>query len=627
MGYRNLRECIEDLERTGRLVRIEIEVDPYLQAAEIHRRVNEVGGPAIYFARLKGCEFPAVSNLFGTFERTEYLFRDAIEPVRRLVELKVDPGSFLRRPLRFAGVPLHAFSTLPKRVRSAPILANETSLDRLPQIHCWPMDGGAFLTLPQVYTENPEKPGVANSNLGMYRVQMSGNRYEANRQVGLHYQIHRGIGVHHAAAIRRGQRLRVVISVGGPPALAVAAVMPLPEGMSELGFAGLLSRHRLRLVGGPGGLPIPADADFAICGTLEPDLLLPEGPFGDHLGYYSLAHDFPVLAVEKVFHRSGAIWPFTVVGRPPQEDSAFGKFIHDLTGPVIPTIVHGVHAVHAVDAAGVHPLLLAIASERYVPYEGVRRPREILTCANAILGQGQLSLAKYLFIVAKEDDPDLDAHDIEAFFAHLLRRANWSRDLHFQTATTIDTLDYSGTGLNEGSKLVIAVAGPPRRHLPTVLPSDLALPDGFADPRICLPGVLVVRGPAFSSFSPPTPTRAPSRSGSSIDIEPAIARLASAFTPEDPINAFPLIVVVDDSEFAAGSLNHFLWVTFTRSNPAADVFGIGAFVHQKHFGCLGSLIIDARTKPHHAPPVEPDPQVARQVESLAAKGGPLHGLF
>ena len=301
-----------------------------------------------------------------------------------------------------------------------PILAHQTTVRQLPQLACWPRDGGAFVTLPQVYTEDVDRPGWRHSNLGMYRVQLSGNQYEPDREVGLHYQIHRGIGVHHAAALRRGVPFRVNVFVGGPPALTLAAVMPLPEGMPELAFAGALGGRRIaaghadwrRPTSASAALPIPAEADFCIIGTVDPQRLLPEGPFGDHLGYYSLAHDFPVLNVERVYHRPGAIWPFTVVGRPPQEDTCFGEIIHELTGPIIPTVVPGVHAVHAVDAAGVHPLLLAIGSERYVPYARERRPQELLTCANAILGQGQLSLAKYLLIVAQEDDPDLDIHDI-----------------------------------------------------------------------------------------------------------------------------------------------------------------------------------------------------------------------
>ena len=240
---------------------------------------------------------------------------------------------------------------------------------------------------------------------------------------------------------------------------------------------------------------MPAEADFVITGTIDPHQRKPEGPFGDHLGYYSLAHDFPVLRVDRVYHRNNAIWPFTSVGRPPQEDTTFGALIHELTGPIIPTVIPGVRAVHAVDAAGVHPLLLAIASERYVPYAQPRRPQEILTIANAILGQGQLSLAKYLLIVAGEDDPALDTRDIAAFLRHLLERIDWTSDLHFQTRTTIDTLDYSGDGLNQGSKVVMAAAGARRRDLPSDLPAGMNLPAGIETRGSCCRASWRSRGP------------------------------------------------------------------------------------------------------------------------------------
>ncbi len=376
-------------------------------------------------------------------------------------------------------------------------------------------------------------------------------------------------------------------------------------------------------------LPIYAEADFCVVGTVDPKRTLPEGPFGDHLGYYSLAHEFPVLRVEKVYHRTGAIWPFTVVGRPPQEDTVFGQLIHELTGPIIRTVIPGVRAVHAVDAAGVHPLLLAIGSERYTPFANLRRPQELLTQANAILGQGQLSLAKYLLIVNGDDNPQLDIHNIERFFAHLLARVDWPRDLHFQTATTIDTLDYSGGRLNEGSKVVIAATGPVRRELPTEIPSDLRLPDGFRNPRVCLPGVLAIEGPKYVGESlRDSPTRLGETRllADSSQRDRSIANFCVAFSPSDPINHFPLIVIVDDSQFTAQSLSNFLWVTFTRSNPAADIDGIGSFTEDKHWGCNGSLVIDARMKPHHAPPLEPDPEVSRRVDRLFAQGGPLHGV-
>jgi 4-hydroxy-3-polyprenylbenzoate decarboxylase len=621
MGYRSLRDCIDDLHRNGQLVRIDEEIDPFLEAAEIQRRVYQAQGPAVFFAHVKGCRFPMVSNLFGTRERIRFLFRDTLDAVRRLVELKIDPGAFWKRPWRYRNVPFTLWHLRPKFVRSAPILNHQTMLSQLPQVVCWPRDGGPFITLPQVYTENVERPGWRHSNLGMYRIQLAGNQYQPERQVGLHYQIHRTIGVHHAAALRRGVPFRVSVFVGGPPALTLAAVMPLPETLPELAFAGALGGRRVRLVSVPTANPaeqagvIAADADFCITGTVDPQLL-PEGPFGDHLGYYSLQHPFPVLNVEHVLHRPGAVWPFTVVGRPPQEDTSFGEIIHEITGPVIPTVVHGVRAVHAVDAAGVHPLLLAIGSERYVPYAKERRPQELLTCANAILGQGQLSLAKYLFIVAGEDDPGLNIHDVPAFFRHVLERVDWRRDLHFQTATTIDTLDYSGTGFNEGPKLVIAAAGPVRRQLPTAVPAGLNLPEGFGEPRVCLPGVLAVQAPPYPAGQRGGP-----------EGEAAAVRFGKAFRAADPLNQFPLVVLVDDSEFTARTLNNFLWVTFTRSNPAADVYGVGAFTYQKHFGCGGAVVIDARAKPHHAPPLGEDPAVSRRVDALAAPGGPLHRII
>jgi len=611
MGYRNLRECLEDLERTGQLVRIDREVNGDLEVAEIQRRVYAAGGPAVYYSRVKGCNFPLVSNLYGTFERTRFLFRDTLEQVKRLVELKGDPGAALRSPLRSLGLLGTAWSMRPKLVRRGPVSECTARVSDLPAIRNWPDDAGAFITLPQVYTEDPRRPGWRFSNLGMYRVQLSGGEYQRDAEVGLHYQIHRSIGIHHAAAIELGEPLRVAVAVGGPPVMALAAVMPLPEDLPELAFAGALGGRRVRLAGVGDHLRIPAEADFCLVGTIDPERLLPEGPFGDHLGYYSLAHDFPVMRVEQVYHRRDAVWPFTVVGRPPQEDTSFGEIIHELTGPAIPTVVPGVHSVHAVDAAGVHPLLLAIGSERYVPYASQRQPMELLTCANAILGQGQLSLAKYLLIAAREDNPELDIHDIVAMFRHVLERIDPTRDLHFQTATTIDTLDYTGSGLNQGSKLVLAAAGPVRRELPIEVPSGLSLPEGFPDVRVALPGVLVIEGPAVTG---------PSAAG---DVD----RLVTACAGDHPVNDFPLVVLVDDAAFTTGSLENFLWVTFTRSNPAADVHGVDAFVEAKHWGCRGSIVIDARTKPGHAPPLIEDPEVTRRVDQLASAGGPLHGLI
>lgn len=615
MGYPNLQTCVRDLEKHGKLVRINQPVDARLEVGAIQRRVYAAGGPALLFTNVTGSQFPLLGNLFGTLDRTRFIFRDTLSTVQQLVAAKLDPSAPLKRPWDFCSAPRGAWNLLPKRVKNGPILAQRTTVDNLPQLISWPNDGGPFITLPQVYSEDPRHPGLRHANLGMYRVQLGGNDYIPNQEVGLHYQIHRGIGVHHSAAKQAGQRLAVNIFVGGAPSMSIAAVMPLPEGMPELSFAGLLAGRRIAMVASESanGLPLPAEADFVICGSIDPTATRPEGPFGDHFGYYSLTHDFPVVQVDAVYHRRDAIWPFTTVGRPPQEDTSFGAFIHELTGDLIPTVLPGIKAVHAVDAAGVHPLLLALGSERYTPYSGENRPQELLTQACAILGQGQLSLAKYLLIANSIDCPHLDINNIGEFFSHMLQRCDWRRDLHFHTHTTIDTLDYSGNGLNSGSKVVIAANGPIVRTLPTQLPVDLSLPAGFIKPHIAQPGILIVQGPQCVTDGT-TPQQ-------------SMELFSSFFRTTDVINSFPLLIVSDDSEFAARNLNNFLWTTFTRSDPAQDIYGIQASYTDKHWGCTGSLIIDARRKPHHAPALIDDPAIERKVDQLGITGAPLHDII
>ena len=614
MAYQCTEDCLLDLERNGHLVRIKEEVSADLEMAAIHRRVYDAQGPAIWFENIKDCNFPAASNLFGTMERSRFIFRHRLNGVKKLVSLKADPSALFKNPLSYLSLPAVGFSALPLKARfRKPVLYAETTIDKLPLVKCWPDDGGAFVTLPQVYSEDIDNLGVMKSNLGMYRIQLNGNEYITNKEIGLHYQIHRGIGVHQSKANAKNQPLKVSIFVGGPPANTLAAVMPLPEGLPEVAFAGALSGRNFRYTYRD-GFCVATDADFVITGEIYPNENKPEGPFGDHLGYYSLTHDFPLLKVHKVYHRKNAIWPFTVVGRPPQEDTSFGALIHDITGAVIPSELPGLHAVNAVDEAGVHPLLLAIGSERYTPYYKERKPQEILTIANHILGFGQMSLAKYLLIVAKEDNPNLDIHHIDDFLIHLLERIDWKRDLHFQTNTTIDTLDYSGTGLNTGSKVVMAAAGEKKRNLATELPIDFRLPNGFSKPKVVLNGILAIQAPKFTD-----------EKTASEQIE-TLAKNLEEYGIEK-MQTFPLIVATDDSEFVAHSLANFLWTTFTRSNPSHDIYGVASETKYKHWGCKGSLIIDTRIKPHHAPPLIEDVKTERKVDKLGEKGGSLYGII
>ncbi|MBC8986786.1 UbiD family decarboxylase [Pedobacter sp. N36a] len=600
MGYKSLAECVADLEKHGHLIRIKEEVDPYLEMAAIHLRVYEQQGPALFFEKVKGSPFPAVSNLFGTLERSKFMFRDSLDKVEQLVGLKFDPMSAIKKPFQIPGIALTALTALPLK-QTFKSTFSKTTISALPQIVNWPMDGGPFVTMPQVYTEDIEKPGIMNANLGMYRIQLAGNDYIQDKEIGLHYQIHRGIGVHQSKANAKGQPLKVSIFVGGPPAHPLAAVMPLPEGLSEMTFAGALGNRRFRYFYDEEGFCISADADFVITGTVYPQENKPEGPFGDHLGYYSLTHPFPLMKVHNVYHRKDAIWSFTVVGRPPQEDTSFGALIHEIAGSALPKEIHGLKELNAVDAAGVHPLLFAIGSERYTPFLKERRPQEILTIANHILGKNQLSLAKYLFIAAREDEETLGTHDLSGFMQHVLSRMDFRTDLHFHTNTTIDTLDYSGAGLNSGSKVVFAAAGPVRRKLSEVVPAGFTLPEGFHTAQMAIPGVMAVQAAPYLSHAAAVKE---------------IDALNTEMTDQD-FAGIALIVLCDNSVFTAQNINNLVWITFTRSNPAVDIHGIGAFTANKHWGCTGPVIIDARKKPHHAPELIKDAEVEKNIERFA----------
>ena len=611
MAYSSLEECLLDLEKNKQLIRITEEVDPYLEMAAIHLRVFEAGGPALLFENVKGSKFRTASNIFGTIERSKFIFRDTLKQVQQLIEIKNNPIAALKNPIKNFSAGLAALKALPlKNPFQKPILFQEIKIEDIPQIHHWKMDGGAFVTLPQVYTEDIDKPGIMNANLGMYRIQLSGNEYVLNKEIGLHYQLHRGIGVHQAKATNKNQTLKVSIFVGGPPSHSVAAVMPLPEGISEMTFAGVLGNRRFRYMY-KDGYCLSTDADFVITGEVYPNENKPEGPFGDHLGYYSLQHDFPLMKVHKVYAKQNAIWAFTVVGRPPQEDTSFGQLIHEMTGSAIQHEVPGLKEINAVDAAGVHPLLLAIGSERYTPYAQTKQPAELLTIANHVLGTGQLSLAKFLFITA-DDANKLSTHNIQDYLYFILQRIDLSRDVHFYTKTSIDTLDYSGESLNSGSKVVLAAYGDVKRELATEVPNCLNELKHFDHAKLVMPGIVAIQTSKFSTYE------------NAINELENLNEQLSTFN--EKLSTLPFIIVCDDADFVSKTLNNFLWVTFTRCNPSHDVYGLNSVTKYKHWGC-STLIFDARIKPHHAPPVLKDKAVEKRIDKIFEKGGSLYSMF
>ena len=607
--YKSLEQALLDLEKAGMLKRIHAEVDPHLEMAEIARENFRQGGPALLFEHVKGSKFRAACNIFGSDDRFNFLFRDGFEQTRAAVNFKANPVNFFKNAIKH---PKSLFKAASAGLCSLPMRSGsikdfeECSLSDLPQLVSWPLDGGAFITLPQVATRPSENASIMQTNVGMYRIQISGNDYIPNEECGLHYQIKRDIARHHQKAIEEGRPLKVSIFIGGPPAHTFAAVMPMPENLSELLFAGMLGNRRFRYFEHNGYL-VSSDADFCILGELEPGLK-PEGPFGDHIGYYSGKHDFPCMRIHKVLCKKNAIFPFTVVGRPPQEDTLFGKYIHKITEPMVPASLPGVYGIHAVDDAGVHPLCLALGSEAFRPYASAedREPMELLKTANALLGFNQASLTKYLLIAAKEDAPGLDVNDIPAFFKHVLERVHFDRDLHFQTATTIDTLDYTGTSLNHGSKVVIAAAGAKCRELRDN-PSDqesLSLPQGFTRAIIVMPGVLLIEGPTFEK-------------------QANFADLKASLACWEFHENYPWVSIIDEGAISNNVLSDFLWLTFTRSDPAQDIYGIKESVYNKHWKCEAPLIIDARIKPQHQKQLTIPAEITTKAKQILNDAGVL----
>ena len=559
MSFPDLRSFIESLRRDDDLVTVEAPVSANLEVAEIHRRVVAGGGPALLFTNVKGAEFRLVTNLFGTARRAELAFGERpLRLIRRLVELAetlLPPSAAAVWNARDVGFELIKVGS--RRVSSGPVLervSSSVALDRLPVLTCWPEDGGPFITLPLVYTTHPDRPG---HNLGMYRMQVHGRR-----TTGMHWQIGKGGGFHFAVAEARGQRLPATVFLGGPPALMLAAVAPLPENVPEMLLASLIAGTRVPQVHGHGPHPLVAQAEFALIGDVPPHVRQAEGPFGDHYGYYSLQHDYPVFEVNRIAHRADAIYPATVVGKPRQEDFFIGDLLQDLLSPLFPLVMPAVERLWSYGETGYHSLAAAIVKQRY--------KREAMVSAFRILGEGQLSLTKFLLVT----DRHVDVRDFRATLEHVLARTNPETDLYVFSNLSMDTLDYTGPAVNEGSKGVWLGLGDPVRDLPRHF-STSTVPRGVSDVRVFCGGCLVVGAPPYHS-------------------EPeAAARLAVS-----PVfREWPLVVVTDDAQRAAASPMNFLWTTFTRFEPAADIHAAERRVVRNHLAYRGPVVIDARLKP------------------------------
>ena len=559
MSFPDLRAFLDRLRRDGDLVEVAAPVDPHLEAAEIHRRVIAAGGPALLFTNVQGAAFPLATNLFGTARRAELAFGERpFRLIRRLVELVetvLPPTPAKLWGARDLGLELLRIGS--KRGARGPVtdvVTDDVRLDALPALTTWPADAGPFITLPLVFTEHPDGRG---HNLGMYRLQI-----HDRRTTGMHWQIGKGGGFHYAVAEARGRALPVTALLGGPPALMLAAVAPLPENVPELVLASLIAGERLRLVEGPWPHPLLAAAEFALIGEVRPHERRPEGPFGDHYGYYSLRHDYPVLRVGRVARRRDAIFPATVVGKPRQEDFFIGDLLQELLSPLFPLVMPAVERLWSYGETGYHSLSAAVVKQRYA--------REAIASAFRILGEGQLSLTKFLLVT----DQPVDLRDFPATLEHLLARTRPETDLYVFSNLSMDTLDYTGPAVNLGSKGVWLGLGDPVRELPREF-SAAELPAGVSEVRVFCGGCLVVGAQAVG-LDPEAPARVASH--------PAFAR-------------WPLIVLTDEPGRAARSPINFLWTTFTRFEPAADIHAAATRVVRNHLAYTPPVVIDARLKP------------------------------
>lgn len=578
----NLRQFLELLRANDQLLTIDTPVDPYLEIAEIHRRVIARRGPALLFTQVKSSKFPVVTNLFGTPLRLELAFGrrplDFVQGLVHLAEHSLPPSPATLWQAR--GLLTQGLRVGLKRVRSGPILEcrqQPARLTELPMLTSWHSDGGPFVTLPLVYTEHPDGLG---HNLGMYRIQ----RYD-DTTTGIHWQIHKGGGFHYFAAEQRNQALPLTLYIGGPPALMLAAIAPLPENIPELVLASLLQGEKLRMVTDPeGGHPLVAEAEFAIKGQVPPHVRRPEGPFGDHYGYNSLQHDYPVFQTTRLYHRRDAIYPATVVGRPRQEDFFIGDFLQDLLSPLFPLVMKGVLQLKTFGETGFHCLAAARVADRY--------PREAFAAGLRILGEGQLSLTKFLLVT----DGSIDVAHFPRLWQHILERIQWDRDLFVFANVSQDTLDYTGPSVNKGSKAMMLGLGQAKcRELPQEFSGSL--PEQCNHPAVYLPGTLVVQGVPYET--------APD--------------LAAELTLFPGVAAWPVILLVDSTEAATCSLQEFLWTFFTRFEPAADIHGREQTVHRFHVGLHPPIVFDCRMKPWYTEVLEVDPATKRLVnEKIAA---------
>jgi len=601
VSFLDLRAFLRHLEATGQLARVACQVDPNQEVTIIQHRVLAAGGPALLFERVKGSPYRLVSNLFGTPRRVEAAFG---RPPARIGQEIVDLAGRLMPPSLSAlwsarKALMRLLRARLKCVRRGPILDEcfaPPQLDRLPCLTCWPLDGGPFFTLPLVHTVDPV---TGAGNLGIYRLQ----RFDP-ASTGMHWQIEKGGGFHFRKACQTGTPLPVSVFLGGPPALTLAAIAPLPEGLDERLLAALILGEPLKVIRRPTtGHCVPAAAEFVLEGAVAPGDRRKEGPFGDHLGHYSYSADFPVFRVDRLLARKDAIYPATVVGRPPQEDYYIGQALQEMTLPLLKFIKPGLCDLWAYPETGFHPLTVAAVRERY--------PREALKHAMGILGEGQLSLTKVLIVVG----PDVDVRDFAAVSDALWAHLDAADGLHLLAPTAADSLDFTGPSMNTGSRLILLALPrcPDSSSSPQPLVEDrersrAAVPRGFPPPSDPPPAAAL--HPAILALARVGHAVLVVQVGPSAD-KPAVRTALSAH----PVTNKYLFHVLVSPDVPLTDPRRILWGWFTRFDPLTDLHPLRCQLVGNRALMHFPIAIDATWKEGYRLPVAFDPDRQRHVDA------------
>jgi 4-hydroxy-3-polyprenylbenzoate decarboxylase len=440
--YQDLADFISHLEGSGQLKRIKAEVDPELEISEIADRVVKAGGPALLFEKAKGSDMPVFINAFGTEERVcTGLAISCLDDLGKMFEqlLTAEPPSTGWEKFRFLWRLKDWAGYLPKRVTRAGcqkvVLREGVSLAKLPILKCWPNDAGRFITLPLVFTKDPD---TGRQNCGIYRMQV----YD-DKTTGMHWHPPKGGAQHFRRHQELGRPMEAAVALGVDPAVTFAAALPAPEGMDEMLMAGLLRQQAVEMVPGVTvSLNVPANAQIVLEGVVDPSESRLEGPFGDHTGYYTLPAQFPVFRIQCITHQLNPIYQATVVGRPPQEDYFLGKAIERATLPLIRLQFPEIKEIHMPFEGAFHNLIIVSIEKRY--------PGHARKVMHGLWGLFQAAITKVIVVV----EQDQNIHDLSVLAFEVLNNIDPERDLEFVLGP-VDILDHASRLPMYGSKVGI----------------------------------------------------------------------------------------------------------------------------------------------------------------------------